>query len=582
MDPYRAPVDELPLREYYPQERTRRRISRPRPARSAQPPAGEGELLLDRYRLIGRLGAGGFGVVWRARDEVLDREVAVKRIPLVAADDGERAEREAMACARLSHPAIVALYEACTVGDAFYLISELVDGDTLARRISDGSLDDEEVLEIALALTGALQHAHERGVIHRDIKPQNVLVPAHSRAGRGAAKLADFGGASLVGEDALTRTGDVLGTLAYMAPEQTEGGEVGEEADLYSLALVLYEALSGVNPVRGPTPAATARAIGCPVASLASCRRDLPGFLCDAIDRALEPEPGDRGELTDLRISLQQALELPCARPARRRPERRPVLPQPGLRRESAHSVTAELALAEPEPTAMARPPRRRLSLPRAAWLACAALLIGWQLSTGRPGLALLLLAALAPVPFLPRERGSSRVGIGWVSCALAPVLGAIGLAAAFPAVAGQSSGWADRAWRGALGFWWLALAEPLLGAAPLARLAAASRRTPAWESSVGTSASHVISPTLTVAVLLGAALWALGAAVLPWLVRGRSALLDLLAAAGWSAAIALATVRLAGVSAGHAVHAEPRGLILGSVLGGMFAVAARALRGPV
>ena len=95
--------------------------------------------MLERYRLIERLGAGGFGVVWRAHDEVLDREVAVKRIPLVAEDDGERAGREAMACARLSHPAIVALYEACTVDDAFYLISELVDGDTLARHISDGT-----------------------------------------------------------------------------------------------------------------------------------------------------------------------------------------------------------------------------------------------------------------------------------------------------------------------------------------------------------------------------------------------------------------------------------------------------------
>ncbi len=115
-------------------------------------------------------------------------------------------------------------------------------------------------------------------MIHRDVKPQNVLVP-HQPDERGAvAKLADFGGARLTGEDALTRTGDVLGTLAYMAPEQSEGHEVAEPADLYALALVLYEGLSGVNPVRGSTPAATARRIG----SSARCRWSAGAEICPA------------------------------------------------------------------------------------------------------------------------------------------------------------------------------------------------------------------------------------------------------------------------------------------------------------
>jgi serine/threonine protein kinase len=235
---------------------------------------GADEFVLDRYRLLEQLGSGGFGVVWRAHDELLHREVAVKRIWLGAGEgaiDSERASREALAAARLSHPAIVALYEAYARDGAFYLISELVDGDTLARLIAEEALEDEEILEIGVALVGALAHAHARGVIHRDIKPQNVLVP-HPVADGGelpqtmiaAAKLTDFGGASLVGEEALTRTGDVLGTLAYMAPEQSDGGEVGEQADLYSLALVIYEALCGVNPVRGATPAATVRRRGAP------------------------------------------------------------------------------------------------------------------------------------------------------------------------------------------------------------------------------------------------------------------------------------------------------------------------------
>ena len=290
--------------------------------RHPRPPTGRETLVLGRYRLLERLGSGGFGVVWRAHDELLHREVALKRVSLGAGGDpidSERAAREALAAARLAHPAIVALYEACAAQDAFYLISELVDGDTLAQLIAatdrgasaaaDGrALSDEEVLEIGLALTDALDHAHARGVIHRDVKPQNVLVPHRPEERGGVAKLTDFGGARLAGEDALTRTGDVLGTLAYMAPEQSEGREAGEPADLYSLALVLYEALSGVNPVRGLTPAATARRIGSQLAPLERRRGDLPRPLTRAIDLALAPEPEQRGTLEDLHLALEEAL----------------------------------------------------------------------------------------------------------------------------------------------------------------------------------------------------------------------------------------------------------------------------------
>ena len=426
--------------------------------------------MLGRYRLLEQLGSGGFGVVWRARDELLHREVAVKQVWLGLDGDSERASREALAAARLSHPAIVALYEACPHEGAFYLISELVDGDTLAQLIAHDALEDEEILEIGLALASALEHAHERGVIHRDIKPQNVLVPTPPAGGArtpqtllAAAKLTDFGGASLVGEDALTRTGDVLGTLAYMAPEQSEGQEIGVQVDLYSLALVLYEALSGANPVRASTPAATARRIGRALPPLARSRRDLPPALTRALDRALSPAPSDRGTLEDLRLALEQTLARGLTRRSWRRaraqqpfeptppripvgargasPAHAPVSPParalqprerllPGRELEAEGSELADAPAAEPG---------RRIALPRQIWLACALALVAWQALAGRPGVALLAFAALLALLVLPGERRSSRLGAWWLAAALAPVLGLAGLAGAFPAIAGQA-----------------------------------------------------------------------------------------------------------------------------------------------
>jgi hypothetical protein len=595
-------------------------------------------LVLGRYRLRERLGAGGFGVVWRAHDEALHREVAVKRIPLAPGEDGERATREALASARLAHPAIVALYEACPAEDAFYLISELVDGDTLAQLIAQDELADSQVLQIGVALCSALGHAHERGVIHRDVKPQNVLVPhgadvpAISEAFGGVAKLTDFGGALLSGSDALTRTGDVLGTLAYMAPEQSEGRDASEAADLYSLALVLYEALSGVNPVRGATPAETVRRIGRPVRPLARVRRNVPQGLARTIDHALARSPGARGSLDELRAALEQALEdgpqLPARGRARRggaragAPEPRhedeptelagaeqeqtfnygrtrkldrigpgPLVRRPGDADErpgTSSRVAAErgahlqelraISQAAGEPAQ--RTPRR--GLPRAVWLVGALALAVWQTAAGRPGVGLLGLVALLPVVLLPIGRRDRAGTGGWLACALAPVLGTIGLAGAFPAIAGQAPRWRMRAALGALGYWWLALAEPLLARHLWLGPAAGTPPRTVWEGSLSSTAVHVIGPLLSTGLLLGAALWAAGAALLPLLVRGRNAALDVVAAVVWAAALAAAAPSLGAGLVGHAAHATPRGAIVGAVLGAALAVAARALRGPV
>src|SRR3954471_512487 len=287
--------------------KTRPRRGRARSVAPARDGPGDG-LVLGRYRLIRRLGAGGFGVVWLAHDGRLDRVVAVKRIEVHDAAAGTRAQREAKAAARLQHPGIVALYESGRDEGAVYLVSELVRGRTLGELIAAGELSDRDVLAIGVALCDALAHAHGRGVVHRDVKPGNVMVPDEPHDQAGVAKLTDFGIARIAGEDVLTRTGDVVGTLAYMAPEQAEGREAEAEADLYALALVLYEALAGVNPVRGRGAASTARRGGGGLPPLGRLRRALPLDLCEAIDRAVLPHPEQRGTLDELRAALAVAL----------------------------------------------------------------------------------------------------------------------------------------------------------------------------------------------------------------------------------------------------------------------------------
>lgn len=569
-------------------------------------PSAPGQVL-GRYRLLQRLGSGGFGEVFRAQDELLRRQVAVKRIP--CEQDGERAAREAYAAARLSHPAIVALYEAAQEGGYFYLTSELVEGQTLARLVAQDALTDQEILEIGIALCDALRHAHGRGVIHRDVKPQNVLVPDEPVDRAGVAKLTDFGGARLDGEEALTATGDVLGTLAYMAPEQSEGHQAGPHADLYSLALVLYEALCGRNPVRAATPAATVRRIGSELPSLRRERRDLPRALTEAIDAALCPDPEDRGEVADLEGALQEALGgiSDAARQGAALGEHVEWESSTGDAKEY-DPVSAALTSVGPQlrdrPRLAPRAPARQQqdpvpvsptardqaarlwlpSLPRLVWLSAAIALIAWQAAAGRVGVALLLGAGALPLLVaMPR-----RASVTWLTPALSPLLGLIGIAAAFPALASFPMRPRTRALVGALGYWWLCLAEvgfrrglpPAVGfsggfpgsnaGSPWAR--------PGWEGSF-TSAAHAIGPLLSPAVLAGAVLWGIGAAVAPWLVRGRGAAVDLLLAGAWSATLLAAPSLLAAyVQAGSSTPSVPAGAIIGAVLGA-FVLVVGALR---
>jgi eukaryotic-like serine/threonine-protein kinase len=578
----------------------------------ALPGAPGPRLVLGRYRLERRLGAGGFGIVWLGWDEKLEREVAVKTIPRERGV-GERVEREARAAARLNHPGIVGVYELASDAHDVYLVSELVRGRTLAELLRAGAISDRDVARIGEALCEALEHAHARGVIHRDVKPQNVMVLAEPAAGAGFAKLTDFGVAHVVSGDSLTRTGDVVGTLAYMAPEQADGERVTPACDVYSLALTLYEAWTGTNPVRAGGPAATARRLGRPLPSLSAMRRDLPLELCDAIDAALEPDPARRPEPTRLRAALHAAEpeladEGGLVEPATLRRVGLPTTQRRGLLRrrriaavpgEEPHGLlgrgdpyaapTLGLRLAQragagalggglvlaalealgPEPPFSA-PAAAGLAalaialLPRIGWLLAAAGVCLWLASpeADRQGTALVVAAAAAPVPFL-----LPRAGLLWSLPVLAPLLGTIALAPAFVGVAALAPTTWRRAGLAAAGFLWLALGEALSGEALLFGVPDGTLPRGDWEGSLTSAASNGLEPLLTTPALAPVVVWAAFAALLPLAVRGRWIALDLIGAGLWTAGLIAAHVALADVLAADVALDQARGAVAGAIV---------------
>ena len=286
------------------------------PRANAQPPSsngiGAGSVLADRYELEERIAGGGMGEVWRARDLLLERTVAVKLLRETLAEDAvvaERFRREALMAAQLSHPNMAGVYDYVQGGDRPGIVMEFVDGETLAEKLArDGRLDVGEAATIASGLLYALHSAHEAGIVHRDVKPGNVML-----ASNGDVKVTDFGVARAVADHTLTETGMVIGTAHYLAPEQVAGEPATPKSDLYSAGAVLFEMLTGRKPFEADTPIAVAmKRLTEDPPPVRSLRNDVPTAVAQVVDRALARDPAARFPSAEaMRGSLVAAAESP-------------------------------------------------------------------------------------------------------------------------------------------------------------------------------------------------------------------------------------------------------------------------------
>jgi eukaryotic-like serine/threonine-protein kinase len=272
-------------------------------------------VLSGRYRLESKLGSGGMSTVYLANDEVLDRPVAVKllhREISEEADQLERFRREARAAARLSHPNLVGVIDAGEDDGRPYIVFEYIDGRTLKRRIQEeGPLPVDEAVAYAIEIGRGLTAAHARKLVHRDVKPQNVLIDPDGRA-----KVTDFGIARSLEQKGMTATGRVLGTTDYVSPEQAMGEDVDERSDVYSLGVVLYEMLTGDVPFQAETQVGVAmKHVNEPMPDVQAKRPEVSAVVASVVDRATTKDPRDRYNTVAVMVrDLEQTLEVEAAR----------------------------------------------------------------------------------------------------------------------------------------------------------------------------------------------------------------------------------------------------------------------------
>ncbi|MET9882157.1 serine/threonine-protein kinase [Streptomyces sp. NPDC006430] len=321
---------------------------------------GAGAVLAGRYRLVEPIGSGGMGKVWRAHDELLHRIVAVKELTAglyVAQADREvlhaRTQKEARAAARIQHPAVVVVHDVLEHDDRPWIVMEYIDGPSLADAAkAAGRIDPVEAARIGLHVLGALRAAHAVGVLHRDVKPGNVLL-----AKDGRVLLTDFGIAAIEGDSSITRTGEIVGSIDYLAPERVTGGTPGTASDLWSLGATLYTAVEARSPFRRTSP----------ISSLQAVVNDEPpalrqsGALGPVITALLRKDPAERPSAQETERMLIEAMEGREPKAAQAYVPTRAVTPE-------------ELATAqqpdpepEPEPAPAAPEPARTAALPEQA-----------------------------------------------------------------------------------------------------------------------------------------------------------------------------------------------------------------------
>ena len=322
--------------------------------------SAQSTLLASRYRLVKRLGSGGMATVFLAEDERLGRRVAVKRLHADSpADTARRFGREARIGASLNHPNLVTVFDTVTEDETVLIVMEYVDGESLAEATRRGPLDRERAANVVCGVAAALDHAHEAGVVHRDVKPANILLGPND-----TVKLVDLGIATALEGTQITASGSVVGTAAYMAPEQLDGRAAGPRADVYALGICAYEMLTGRRAYRGSSPVEIAHQVmEGPKPDLLEAWPTAPAAAAAAIDRATSFDPGARqatagdfsSELADaLGTDAHERSTDPIAALGGRRLERDRVRP---------------VAAPEPTPprreTAGDRRSRRRFPLPR-------------------------------------------------------------------------------------------------------------------------------------------------------------------------------------------------------------------------
>jgi eukaryotic-like serine/threonine-protein kinase len=492
------------------------------------------ELVLGRYRPLRPLGRGGSGSVWLARDERTGLEVALKIVPREG-KRASRAEREVAAATRLRHPRCVRAYDFGGDANHVYIAYEYVHGRTMREAIRAGELGDRDAVEAAAQILDGLAHAHRKGIVHRDVKPANVLLEDGPSL---SVRLLDFGLAQFDEADTLTAVGDVPGTLAYISPERLRGEDATPASDVWAVGVLLWEALAATHPFWGvPLPeVATTIEAGAP--PLAGHRPDLPDRLLTVIARALQTDPARRPKAAALAAGLRAALE-PARQASRRavRPARRVTVPV-GLGKVTA-PVRLETRLAPAVLAGVVTAIGGSLLpfWPTSLLAAIAVFATLASLRSPRLGLTVALAAPLFPVGNVALGAAIlyGAVALVWLALvwrdaraglvfAVGPLLSAAGALALLPLAVQPARGWVRRAAHAGAGVLAAALVAALRGSSlPLGGAAAGDLGIEASERPAEAGEALLSELAARPELLTTAAVLATSAALLPTArARGR------------------------------------------------------------